>query len=223
MNEVNARGFTLIELAIVLVIVGILLGSFIGSLTARIENAKIEETEKELAEIKQALLAYAFTQFPPRLPCPDSDSPPDGISNICAGNSFGTLPYFDLGLGQADAWDTRYRYWVDGAYSVGFDLSAPQGSAQINNASIAIVPNAVAVIFSHGKNGLGGTSVDGVNRDAIPGVGHDYEVKNMDATDVFESGPRTDIDTAAGEFDDILIWISEYELKAKMVEAGALP
>ena len=28
---------------------------------------------------------------------------------------------------------------------------------------------------------------------------------------------------AGGAFDDILVWINSYELKAKMVETGALP
>jgi len=223
----NAQtGFTLIELAIVLVIIGILVGSFIGTLTVRIENTKIKDTEKELAEIKQALLAYAFTQSPPRLPCPDVTVPPDGIEDACAATTFGTLPWRDLGLGEADIWNTRYRYWVQENFSAlaGFDLSTTLNvPGEIDKESVAVVLNAVAVILSHGKNGLGGVSVNGINRGVIPAAGHAYELENADGNNKFEAGPRTSIDSGAGEFDDILTWITEFELKAKMVEAGVLP
>jgi hypothetical protein len=59
---------------------------------------------------------------------------------------------------------------------------------------------------------------------AIPAANID-EAENTNNDINFVSRPATDVDaaTAGGEFDDILIWISEYELKAKMVEAGTLP
>ena len=46
------KGFTLIELAIVLLIVGILLGSVIGTLSSRIEATRKSETVDELNEMK---------------------------------------------------------------------------------------------------------------------------------------------------------------------------
>ena len=53
-------GFTLIELAIVLVIVGLLIGSFIGTLGARIDNTRRAEAQADLEIIKSALLGYAL-------------------------------------------------------------------------------------------------------------------------------------------------------------------
>ena len=61
-------GFTLIEIAVVLVLVGLLLGSFIGSITQRIETSQRENTKKQLEDIKVALLGFASAQG--RLPCP---------------------------------------------------------------------------------------------------------------------------------------------------------
>ena len=51
------------------------------------------------------------------------------------------------------------------------------------------------------------------------------EVENTDDDLSFVSRSQTGsgVSVLVGEFDDILIWISEYELKAKMVEAGRLP
>ena len=48
-------GFTLIELAIVLVIVGVLIGSFVGTLGARIDTTRRAEAEADLEIIKTAL------------------------------------------------------------------------------------------------------------------------------------------------------------------------
>jgi len=87
--------------------------------------------------------------------------------------------------------------------------------------------NVVAVVFSHGKNTFGGRSVsDGLNP-VIP-VANVDELENIDndgVNGIFVECPPTtdDATTAGGEFDDILIWLTEYELKAKMVEAGVLP
>ena len=59
---------------------------------------------------------------------------------------------------------------------------------------------------------------------AIP-VANVDELVNTDADSIYVTRPPTteDATTAGGEFDDILIWLTEYELKAKMVEAGVLP
>jgi len=233
-------GFTLIEMAVVLVIVGLLLGSFIGTFASRVDTTNRSDTKKELEEIKKVLLAYAFTQSPVNLPCPDAAAIPDGISDggggVCtSGANVGALPWITLGMGQQDSWGTHYSYWVNPDYSnniTGFDLTtgnaqSAQINTRINNNPNAIVPNAVAVIFSRGKNGLGGVSVDGVARDIIPaaGNGHDDELENDDANSRFMSRFKTDEGVAAngGAFDDILIWINSYEIKAKMVEVGVLP
>lgn len=235
----HQSGFTLIEIAVVLVIIGMLFGSFIGTFASRIDTTRRDNAKKELEEIKRVIKAYAFTKSPPYLPCPDTNIPPDGIENrvggaCTAGAAVGTLPWITLGMGYADAWHTRYSYWVNTDYSIntGFNLTTGNtGSAQINtrvnNNPQAIAENAVAVIFSRGKNSLGGISVEGVNQAPIPAVGNGYddENENADANSVFMSRIKTDVGVAAagGVFDDILVWINSYELKANMVEAGVLP
>jgi len=240
-QKTNA-GFTLVEIAVVLVIVGILVGSFIGTFSERIDKTKIDNTKQQLNDIKKLLKAYAYSgNAEPYLPCPDTSTPPDGsedrTNGVCnAGNTVGILPYETLGMGNSDAWGMRYRYWVSSNYSTntsdtGLSLTTPDTGATINtrvgDATRKIVKNAVVVIFSHGKNNLGATSTDGINQPSIPsfGNGHDDEIENIDTNATFMSRPPSVEGSAAvgGIYDDILVWMGSFELKAAMVEAGKLP
>lgn len=234
-------GFTLVEIAVVLVIVGLLVGSFIGTFADRIDSTRRDNTQKELEEIKQVLMAYAYSRTPPYLPCPDTDVPPDGLenrvgANCTAAGATGVFPWREVGIGNEDAWGARYGYWVSSDYNntSGFLLTSTDNGGvnsaiqtRVGNANANIVQNAVAVVFSHGKNGLGGISSDGVNRPPVPAVGngHDDENENIDNDLNFISRSPSEEGSVAvgGVYDDILVWISSYEIKAKMVEAGALP
>ncbi|MFV2005057.1 MAG: type II secretion system protein [Gammaproteobacteria bacterium] len=237
-NIKNASGFTLVEIAIVLVIVGILIGSFIGTFASRIDTTRRDNTKKELDEIKTVLMAFAFSQATPYLPCPDTDVPPDGAENrggggVCAAAT-GFLPWQTIGTGYADAWGTRYRYWVNTDYAngAGFMLTTNDNNSatvetRVGNNNVAVLNSAVAVIYSHGKNGLGGISVDDTNRDVLPAVGNGYddENNNADGDNMFMSRSPTKegATITGGIFDDIVTWINSYELKAKMVEVGKMP
>lgn len=228
-NSITCRGFTLVEVAVVLVIVGLLVGSFIGNLSSRIETTRYAETRKDLENIKQAIIGYAYKNG--ALPCPDNDG--DGQIGPGPGCVVGFVPWETLGLGSSDAWNNRYEYWLDGgSYGVTFDLSTNAGTpGQVQTRSpdgtalVSLANNLVAVVFSRGKNGLDAVGADGSVRSGIPATGHDDEDENGDGNNVFVSRPPTSADdtTNVGTFDDIVIWISEFELKAKMVEAGVLP
>ncbi len=246
------RGFTLIELAVVLVIIGILLSGILGTLGSRIESTRKNETKKQLEDIKMALIGYSFVYK--YLPCPDCADATgnciasvvgDGIADYNAGecreeDGVGNIPWVTLGIGKSDSWGTRYRYAVQKEYAdegIEFALdgvNGPPGSVIIREpnfvidatggTSQALATNVVAVIFSHGENGYDGTSDNGIARTAIPAANID-EAENTDDDATFYKRPETAVGAAiaGGEFDDILIWISEFELKAKMVEAGKLP
>ena len=243
------KGFTLVELAVVLVIVGILLSSFIGTLATRIEATQKSETIEELREIKQAMFAYAYVNG--YLPCPDcavangncaAAQVGDGIADhngaVCREDEeTGNVPWVTLGLGRGDAWGTRYRYAVQNEFSdetSPFTVDTAVGTAEIREPDFVadatgavehtLADNVVAIIFSHGKNGYGGIGENGVAKNAIPAANTD-EAKNADDDAIFYMRTETGVDAAiaGGEFDDLVIWISEYELKAKMVQAGKLP
>lgn len=234
-------GFTLVEIAVVLVIVGLLVGSFIGTFADRIDTTRRSNTQTELDEIKNVLIAYTYSQPLPFLPCPDTDVPPDGLENrtvagICNAPG-GVLPWLDLGLGNEDAWGIRYSYWVSLNYSAntGFLLTAPDrlpllnGNAtvttRVGNAVQVVVQNGAAVVLSRGKNRLGGISVAGVNQSVIPALGHFDENENddLDAFFVRRTPTEEGAVAAGGIFDDVVVWINSYELKAAMVQTGVLP
>ncbi len=118
-------GFTLIEIAVVLVIVGLLLGSFIGSITQRIEVTQRENAKKQLADIKLSLLGFASAKG--RLPCPATTTSngyeaPFGGSTIATPCTLqhGFIPGKSLGIDGAynrdnllvDVWGNPLRYSV---------------------------------------------------------------------------------------------------------------
>jgi len=61
-------GFSLVELAIVLFIVGLLMLSLMSTLSSQTEQRNFEETRRRLEQARELLLAYAIVNR--RLPCP---------------------------------------------------------------------------------------------------------------------------------------------------------
>lgn len=213
--QANFLGFTLVEMAVVLVIVGLMLGGFLMPLSAQIDQRNFSETQKSLSDIKDALMGYAMshpaTDGHPYLPCPDTDG--DGAENRTAGvctNTYGDLPWADLGLYGKDSWNNLYGYRVSNAFSdntTGFTLSS-SGNITIKDASGGnnLASSVPVVIFSKGKNGAGSGADESEN-------------SNNDATFV----SHTPASTSGNEFDDIVVWLPTAILLNRMVAAGKLP
>jgi prepilin-type N-terminal cleavage/methylation domain-containing protein len=131
-----ARGFSLVELAIVMAIVAFLLGGLMFTLSAQSEQRSIEETRRRLEMARELVLAFAVVNG--RLPCParsnsagaearnagTGDCTSGGIEDyyggtIAAGVVGGLLPAQTIGYQQVDssgfavdAWQNRIRYAV---------------------------------------------------------------------------------------------------------------
>jgi prepilin-type N-terminal cleavage/methylation domain-containing protein len=124
------NGFTLVEIAIVLLIVALLMGGLLPTLSSQIEQRRNSETSKQLDEIKDALIGFAIING--RLPCPAS-STSNGlesfatspvVGNASNGNCLnfynGYVPAATLGLSGTtdssgfliDSWGQRIRYAV---------------------------------------------------------------------------------------------------------------
>jgi prepilin-type N-terminal cleavage/methylation domain-containing protein len=78
----KSQGFNLIEIAVVLVVLGFLIGNLLNPLAKKIEQDKIKLTQHSLEEIKQALLGYAVLHG--CLPCPVADASGEGIRQSVA-------------------------------------------------------------------------------------------------------------------------------------------
>lgn len=229
-NYSNSRGFTLTELAIVLVIVALLMGGMMIPLSAQRNLQNVRETQRQLSDISEALLGYAaahkaIDNGKPFFPCPDTDN--DGLENRVGNTCTATearLPWADLGIGREDAWQNRYRYRVAAEYSnrqVGFSIGQTGALMKIceDPACTKLVANDLpVVIVSHGQNGAGAFNASGETNP--PPVGLD-EIANQNGDSVFVFHPESNV--TGNEFDDIVTWISPYILFNRMIAAGKLP
>ncbi|GAB2182082.1 hypothetical protein DLREEDagrD3_23050 [Denitratisoma sp. agr-D3] len=116
------RGFTLTEMAIVLVIVALLIGGLALPLSTQQEMRALEETQHRLTDASEALTGFAAING--RLPCPattTSQGQEDCAGSAGNGGYYGYLPAAKLGLpsdGQGrmqDGWQQPLRYAVSGA------------------------------------------------------------------------------------------------------------
>lgn len=118
-------GFTLTELAVVLVIVALLIGGLVVPLTAQIDIRDSSDTRRAMAEIREALFGFAVVNG--RLPCPalpTTASTVAGAGQEGARNgdgscvhAAGVLPWWTLNLNETDAWGRRYTYRVSPAFT----------------------------------------------------------------------------------------------------------
>ena len=114
-RRATARGFTLLEMAIVIFIIGLLTAGLIGPVQVQLEARERHKTLDYLSQASEALYGYALTQR--RLPCPDTDgdgmaNPPYTGANGDCTKETGFLPWAELGVAPADAWGNRLTYSV---------------------------------------------------------------------------------------------------------------
>ncbi|MDZ7829064.1 MAG: prepilin-type N-terminal cleavage/methylation domain-containing protein [Halofilum sp. (in: g-proteobacteria)] len=242
----NARrsqsGFSLIELAVVLVIVGLLVGGGIAALNSATQQTRRIEAERQLQHVRNALYGYAMSEG--RLPCPDTTYPPDGTEDCGGGAEGGAVPWTELGgLGRRDPWGSPLRYRVDRNSPDFADPAADQnnpafGIGPTENGSITvrdadnsnITTDSPAVVVSYGPQGSQIWTDSGFTCIAAGTDGFsEDENENCDDDNTFVAAeprpPDVPNPTAVGggRFDDVIIWIPTPVLKARMVDAGLLP
>lgn len=229
-NLKTSSGFTLIELAISLVIIGFLLGATILPLLTLQEQNTFSDSRRQLGEIREALIGYGVTHG--HLPCP-------AISNVNGGEDrnaatgacnarVGGLPWAELGFPKLDNWGHLYRYSVSNNFSNSANMislaslgditvAARDGSGATSN-----ILNIPVVVMSYGSraswafqdNGtqIADTSLTNVDEDVNGNtpLGSNFVVKDVVAN------------TAAtgGEFDDLVAWIPISLYINRMVLAG---
>lgn len=237
----NKRGFSLIELAIALVVLGILFSLSLPSLGWQREQQQYGETRQLLAAAEEALLGFAAIYG--RLPRPAASfSNGEEKSVECSNDAActGFLPWQTLGTRSTDAWGKLLRYSVTPAFTrqlaageKSFDLtSSGSKKIQTRDASGALVylvggsdscsktPCALAVIYSSGRNNWG-TLADGTAL-GNAASGNVDESSNNAADKLFISRPPGKA-AAGGEFDDLVTWLPLTIFTSRMVSAGRLP
>jgi prepilin-type N-terminal cleavage/methylation domain-containing protein len=220
-------GFSLLELAIVLLITGILMGALLKPFGSHLLERQRSETQAHLKQIQSAVLGFAAANS--RLPCPlvDSSEP----LGDC-GQQHGFVPGALLGVDGrvnsdgllVDAWRRPIRYSVSAGDSDGDgnpDFTEAFGMQRAGMAKLAPdyeVCDAAArcptlranqvpvVIYSTGPN---------------PHPRSADEKENLDGDTRFV---MRDPDTAGNDqFDDLVTWVSENALYTHLIRAGVLP
>jgi type II secretory pathway pseudopilin PulG len=240
-------GFSLVEMAIVIVIITLLLGAILVPLGTQADQRKIDDAKNTLDNIRQALIGYAVANG--YLPCPDETlatgigTPNDGVedrdsSGNCQKNR-GNVPWSTLGTSPTDPWGNRYFYAITPEYaqrSPAFNLDTPNTlntatALRVCSATPCSTPNVIAdkvpaIVMSYGKNGYGAINGATGTQNSIPGTISANENENVNNDNVFISRSITFVgDTTSGvqEFDDIATWLSPYILLNRMIAAGKLP
>ena len=54
------KGFTLVEMAVVVVVMALILGSILVPLSTQVEQRQVVDTQRVLEDIKEALIGYAL-------------------------------------------------------------------------------------------------------------------------------------------------------------------
>jgi prepilin-type N-terminal cleavage/methylation domain-containing protein len=255
---IKLKGFTLVEMAVVLVIIGLMLGAVLGVGNAQIQQARISSTKTKQEAIKVALINYITRNN--RLPCPAIATLAPGIAGYgleaatpgtCTGATangnvvIGIVPWSSLGVTDENATDgyyNRYTYQValaatntnlqtisglKGAISIHTGTPVAMGPPIVGNQSNDCTPaggnynpcSAVAIIVSHGINGAGAYSIEGVQK-ALPAVGATDELENIDNDSRFVIKDYSD--NAANPFDDIVLPLTASDLITPLTTHGSL-
>jgi len=246
MNRLPSRarpspGFTLTELAVVLVVVALVLGGLLSPLATQMDVRMTAETRKDLADIREALLGFAVING--RLPCPAAATIASGVAGAgleaahdaggnCP-NASGVVPWVTLGVPETDAWGQRYSYRVTPAFaqrvtaprSAAFDLATP-GTLDVRSAAVGgtmVAGGLPVVVVSHGANGRGGYNRAGVQLPSGEVVDEiDNQLTNAGtamANTVFVSRARN----PGSGFDDEVSWVPRAILVSRLIGVGKLP
>jgi prepilin-type N-terminal cleavage/methylation domain-containing protein len=140
------RGFSLVEIAIGLVIMGLVMTGMVGALSQQGEQRRLADTRAQLAQARDAVLAFVTTTG--RLPCP-ATAASGGQEAILANVGgivtctleAGFLPAVTLGLPGLDANGRLNNAWADGANPGG---TFPRALRYAVSALGGLTPNALS-------------------------------------------------------------------------------
>lgn len=224
----RSLGFTLIEVSVVIVIIGVLIGIFIAPINSVYENQKRQETKRLLQEAQDALVGFAANNNG-RLPRPATgvtgleQADCTTTNNTC----FGFLPWAVLGISGVDGFGNVLRYKVYApfartktSYTSNPMLTVSTTPGTATNA----ITNAAFVLISNAKR-YAGTDKNNVVTLDDPVCPHGADEQANLGDNTTASYSHSIQDSAAlpgGCFDDIVSWMSGSVLYSRLATLGIL-
>jgi prepilin-type N-terminal cleavage/methylation domain-containing protein len=231
-NKSNS-GFTLVEMAVALVIVGLLLGGMSLPLLKLQEQTTYSDTRRQLNEIRDTLLGYGMSHG--YLPCP-AVSAANGAEDRNAGTGacnkrVGFLPWAELSIPKLDSWGQLYRYSVTNTFSnssTKISMTSPGDITVQNRDSSGALTNITgipAVVLSFGKSAAWGTTDSGslISDSSATNIDEDVNGNDATGTNFVTRDINSNTASTGGEFDDLVVWIPASLYINRMVAATQLP
>jgi prepilin-type N-terminal cleavage/methylation domain-containing protein len=197
LKQIDNKGFTLIEIAIVMVIIGILAGGGVSLMGVLSERKIRNESLDYLNEARASLVNFA--KINGRLPFADSDG--DGNQN--PGQFIGTLPFLTLGISPTDAQRRILLYELNASLGANLATSCTALRAGLSVRPLMVdadgAPTAfpvAAVLISAGQKDADG---DGNVFDDVPAGTHQGD--NTDGTPNYIRNPPVT------QFDDLVVYL----------------
>jgi len=216
-------GFSLLELAIVLLVVSLLASGMLMPLKTQLENQQIRSTKTTLQRLSEVIIGYTLSQG--HLPCPDSndDGQQNRLANSRCQQNSGSLPWRDLGIEGRDAWGTMIRFAVSPDYADQIDGAA--GCATVTSGLSFSLCSQAQILVSRNLDGSDQLAEEvpflllslGMPR----GFNSNLEAENLDGDLNFIQRDHSLL--AGAEFNDLLLWVPDSLLKYKMITANRLP
>jgi len=226
-------GFTLVEMAISVVIVGLLLGGMLLPLITLQEQASFTEGRQKLSEIREALMGFGMSHG--YLPCPAISSSNgaedrDAATGAC-NKRIGFLPWSELGFQKADTWGHLHRYSVTSTFSDSVNKVSLVSNGDITvvardiNGATSNIQNVPVVVLSHGSAASWAYQDDGVQvaDSSLTNVDEDVNGNTPAGTTFYTRDVNKITTSTGGEFDDLVVWIPVSLYFNKMIAAGQLP
>jgi len=228
----NLRAFSLIELSIVIVIIGILLAVLVSGYKVYYQQKQLDITDQRLSEARRQVEAFQAKYG--YLPCPAAPSNANAVSTDCSNPTvpasmvrvataagqhirIGTFPMNITVAGETkllatqqdlvDGWGGKLGYAVIEEESIDTASTTMNGSIIVKNlAGADISTTSRYILFSHGSNGIGAYTLSGnIKRPCPTGATRDSE--NCDGDHTFVSlGANEGRSMVAGqnEYDDFV-------------------
>lgn len=226
------QGFSLIELVIVLIVIGLLIGGLLPPLSVQFEQQNIKLTNQRLQEIKEALLGYAILENKRELPCPAGNE--EGFQDNGYCNKEGYLPWADLGIVGRDGWGNIFRYRVDNEFK-NLQISTIKWVNEPEHYWVSLQndTHVRAIIYSCGKNGRPDPTPPS-SGDPSPAKPIDYDFSN-DANGTRNNDMKCRLEGTKTKkqyvynsyvdnvFDDQMTWLSEKILITRLTRARKWP